>query len=257
MLTILIPAAGAGSRFAVMGEHRPKPLIDIAGKPMAFWAQACLAQAVPDCRIVFVVLRAHDERFGICGVLSNAVPGAAFAVAPALTGGSLQTCLLARDLVADGPLVVLDCDFAFRSTAYQRALGAMIDGRKTAAGLLLSFRACDPRFSYAEMDGTRVVRTVEKQAISDRALVGAYGFRESRAYFDIAARLVRDEARVANGEFYNSSVYNELIRAGETVSITDVDEFFSFGTPEELQASLANPRLPGFLSSVRTEGLLS
>jgi hypothetical protein len=172
------------------------------------------------------------------------------AIAPALTGGSLQTCLLARDLVPDGPLIVLDCDFAFRSVAHQRALCAMIDGSETAAGLLLSFRARDPRYSYAEMDGTRVVRTVEKHAVSDRALVGAYGFRESRAYFDIAARLVRDDARVANGEFYNSSVYNELIRAGQTVSITDADAFWSFGTPEELRASLVDPGLAGFLSCV-------
>ncbi len=250
MLTVLIPAAGAGSRFAAIGEHRPKPMIDIAGKPMAFWAQASVTHAVPGCRIVFVVLRAHEARFGISGVLRAAVPDAAIAIAPAPTGGSLQTCLLARHLVPDGPLIVLDCDLAFRSAAYVHALGAMIDGSETAAGLLLSFRARDPRFSYAEMDGTRVLRTVEKQAVSDRALAGAYGFRDARTYFAIAARLVRGNARVANGEFYNSSVYNELIRAGETISIADVDAFWSFGTPEELRASLANPELGAFLASI-------
>ena len=34
MINIVIPMAGAGSRFAKAGYKKPKPFIDVLGKPM-------------------------------------------------------------------------------------------------------------------------------------------------------------------------------------------------------------------------------
>ena len=34
MINILIPMAGLGSRFAKAGYKKPKPFIDVSGKPM-------------------------------------------------------------------------------------------------------------------------------------------------------------------------------------------------------------------------------
>ena len=34
MINIVIPMAGAGSRFAKAGYDKPKPFIDVLGKPM-------------------------------------------------------------------------------------------------------------------------------------------------------------------------------------------------------------------------------
>ena len=36
-VTILIPMAGDGARFREVGFLKPKPVIDVAGKPMIIW----------------------------------------------------------------------------------------------------------------------------------------------------------------------------------------------------------------------------
>ena len=35
---LIMPMAGAGSRFAKMGFELPKPLIEIQGKPFLYWS---------------------------------------------------------------------------------------------------------------------------------------------------------------------------------------------------------------------------
>jgi dTDP-glucose pyrophosphorylase len=239
-LTVLMPLAGAGSRFAAGGAVLPKPLIDVAGRPMVYWALASARAAWPACRPVFVVLRRHETQFGISAVLRGIAPDAAIAVAEAQTGGSAQTCLLARDLVPGGRLLVLDCDLAFRA----RAFAAQVNRLRGGGGALLAFPSSDARYSYAELDGDRVIRTAEKQVISGHALAGAYAFGDAAAFFELADAMVAEEARVANGEFYTSDLFNRLIRRGEIVRCAAAEEYWSFGTPEELAKGEADA---GFL----------
>ena len=40
MINIVIPMAGAGSRFAKAGYKNPKPFIDVLGKPMIYQMQS-------------------------------------------------------------------------------------------------------------------------------------------------------------------------------------------------------------------------
>jgi dTDP-glucose pyrophosphorylase len=96
--------------------------------------------------------------------------------------------------------------------------------------------------------GDRVVRTAEKQPISDHALIGAYGFGSARTFFAAAHEIVLRNERTGNGEFYVSSVYNHLLRQGRAIRLVDADRYWSMGTPEELRACLADP---GFLAHAR------
>ena len=252
MFNIIMPVAGLGSRFRSGGHVVPKPIIMVEGRPMAFWAFLSLASQLPGCRPVLVVLREHVEAFRIDEVLGEHIPSAHIAVAETLTGGSLETCLLARDAVARGggmnkPVIVLDGDLVFRSQPFVDEIRNMRDGAEAADGALLSFRASDPRYSYAEVLDGRVLRTAEKVAISDRALVGAYAFRRAETFFSIADEIVADNERVANGEFYCSNAYNRLIRRGGRVALADIEAYWSMGTPEELAASLADPAFVALL----------
>ena len=56
MLTIVIPMAGRGSRFADAGYELPKPLLPVHGVPMIELVVANLRPSVP-CRFVFVCRR--------------------------------------------------------------------------------------------------------------------------------------------------------------------------------------------------------
>ena len=51
-MKILIPMAGAGSRFAKEGYTFPKPLIDVRGKPMI---QSVVENLDFDCKYIFLV----------------------------------------------------------------------------------------------------------------------------------------------------------------------------------------------------------
>ena len=46
MINIVIPMAGAGSRFVVAGYKDPKPFIDVMGKPMIQWVIGNLATEI-------------------------------------------------------------------------------------------------------------------------------------------------------------------------------------------------------------------
>jgi dTDP-glucose pyrophosphorylase len=245
-----MPMAGAGSRFSATGESRPKPLIEVFEVPMAIWALRSVTSVWPECRVVFVLLKEHENQFGISGVISRYLPSARFTFASSLTGGSLQTALLAREMIEGGPLLVVDCDLAFRSNEFNSLIDNMIDRRGQERGALLSFSSKDPRYSYARVQDGCVISTAEKCAISEHALVGAYAFREAAEFFELGNAIVVENARVANGEFYISEVYNRLIRKGGIVRLAGVDSYWSFGTPEELTACRQSSDFVAFLGSL-------
>jgi dTDP-glucose pyrophosphorylase len=245
MTTVIMPMAGLGSRFSAAGETRPKPLIPVLGTPMFRLALASVRQSLPGTQGICIVLESHCTALGIDRAVEESEPAARVVAIPRLTGGALETCLAAEPLVRDlgAPAIVLDCDLTFSAPAYFTQIAAMATGQDTMQGLLLSFRAREDRFSFAEVvPGTdEVIRTAEKQVISDRALVGAYGFASARLLFATARKIVSQNERTGNGEFYVSSAFNTLLRDGGTVRVADVDSYWSMGTPAELADCLADP----------------
>ena len=61
-LNILIPMAGAGSRFKDAGYIFPKPLIEINNKPMI---QIVLDSLNLEGNFIFIVQKEHQEKFNI------------------------------------------------------------------------------------------------------------------------------------------------------------------------------------------------
>ena len=57
-MNVLIPMAGAGSRFQQAGYTFPKPLIEVRGKPMI---QLVVENLNIDARHIFVVQKEHME----------------------------------------------------------------------------------------------------------------------------------------------------------------------------------------------------
>ena len=61
-LNILIPMAGAGSRFTKAGYTFPKPLIEVNGKPMI---QPVVENLNIEATHVFVVRKEHYEKYNL------------------------------------------------------------------------------------------------------------------------------------------------------------------------------------------------
>ena len=104
--------------------------------------------------------------------------------------------------------------------------------------MLVSFESLEPRYSYAEIDKNMVVkRTAEKEVISKHALCGAYFFSSAKGFLRAAHRLL-DEPVFTKREYYVSLLYNYLLANGEIVKLATMEEYYSYGTPEELKRYL-------------------
>ena len=99
-MKILIPMAGAGSRFAKEGYTFPKPLIDVRGKPMI---QSVVENLDFDCEYIFLVRKEHIEQYsGIIGTLDRITNGRFnYVEVDGLTEGAACTALLAEEYIND------------------------------------------------------------------------------------------------------------------------------------------------------------
>ena len=93
-MNIIIPMAGAGSRFEKAGYSFPKPLIEVHGNPM-------IAKVVENLnlqgRYIFLVQKSHYEQYDLKNLLNLIAPGCEIVQIDGLTEGAACTVLKARD----------------------------------------------------------------------------------------------------------------------------------------------------------------
>lgn len=232
-----MPMAGEGSRFRDAGWTTPKPLIELDGKVLFMRAIDSLAVEGAPMAYTFIVRQEHIDRYGIDKMIRQVLPQAEVLSVDHTTGGAVETCMIARDSIADeDAVVVMDCDLQFESRRFSELIAKSLAtrGEEARGGALVSFRSSLPKYSYAEVDATgRVVRTAEKEPISDHALCGAYFFASGREFKAAADRLL-NEPIMLKPEYYVSLLYNYLLADGSPVDIAEMEDYRSYGTPEEL-----------------------
>ena len=109
-MKVLIPMAGAGSRFAKEGYTFPKPLIDVRGKPMI---QTVVENLDFDCEYIFLVRKEHIEQYsGLINTLDRITNGKfEYVVVDGLTEGAACTALLAEEFIDnDEDLLIANSD---------------------------------------------------------------------------------------------------------------------------------------------------
>ena len=238
-LHIIMPMAGEGSRFLQTGVVTPKPLIKVEGKPLFQRAIAGLSALDAPRKYTFIVLQEHIDRFAIDRRLKRGFPTAEVIAVAKTTRGATETCLLAADRISpDEAVVVQDCDLEFFSSSFNAGIAADLTCDTGVAGRVISFDSDHPRYSYAEVDQeNHVVRTAEKKVISSHALAGAYYFARGADFLTVANELVRrfEQADLNVKELYLSLLYNLLLEDKRTIMLHELEQYRSFGTPEELQ----------------------
>lgn len=227
-MNVLVPMAGRGSRFAEAGYTFPKPLIDVRGEPMI--AAAVRSLGVVADRFIYLVLAEHLREYAIREVLHDLTPTAVVTVVPVqtVTQGAACTALLARNFIDnDEPLLIANSDQVIDW-----------DGRiDDSDGMVLTFPASHPKWSYVRLDGYRVREVAEKRPISHHATCGVYWFKRGRDFVRAADRMIAANKRV-NGEFYIAPAINELIADGKRITAHPVHAMHGLGTPEDLEAYL-------------------
>lgn len=235
-----MPMAGLGSRFSKTGITTPKPLIEVDGMPMFLKALSGLEKIDCEKRHTFVVRREHVDSHSIDKVMREKVPGAEVVVIKETTRGAVETCLKAEKFIDErDAVVVLDSDLYFRSGKYNELVESVLNAEDIEnlplSGVLLSFDSTDPRYSYAELGADGFVkRTAEKNPISSNALVGAYCFASGKIFLEAAKELMRRNISEKMPEYYVSYLFNIVLEKGGKIALAKIDEYHSFGTPEEL-----------------------
>ena len=107
-LNVLIPMAGAGSRFAEAGYSFPKPLIDVNGKPMI---QAVVENLAIDATYTYIVQKEHYEKYNLMYLLNAITPNCNIVQVDGVTEGAAVTALLAKEFINnDNPLIMANSD---------------------------------------------------------------------------------------------------------------------------------------------------
>jgi hypothetical protein len=236
-----MPMAGEGSRFLKEGWTTPKPLIELNGQPLFKHAISSVTDKDIQMKYSFIVRQEHIDKYQIDKGIRSFLPEANLFSVVKTTRGAVETCLIAENAIADDDaVIVMDCDLEFRSKKFMEIIKQILNKpiEEATGGALVSFESNEPRYSYAALgeDGF-VARTAEKEVISNHALCGAYFFASGRRFKQIAHLLLAEPA-FTKPEYYVSLLFNYLLKDGEKVWLAPMEEYYSYGTPEELKRYL-------------------
>lgn len=224
--------AGAGSRFAKAGYKKPKPFIDVLGKPMICHVLDNLD--MPDAKFILLARKEHydNEPETIQWIKDNY--NVEFVLIDKLTEGAACTVLHAHRLINnDTPLLIANSD---QIVDMNIADYISDSNARNLDGSVLCFQDDDTKWSYAKIDDNGyIVEIKEKVVISEHATVGIYYFAKGRDFVENAIDMFVRNERV-NNEFYVAPVYNYAIDKGDKFGIYSIDmnQMHGTGTPEDL-----------------------
>lgn len=239
--TILIPMAGAGARFSREGYADPKPLVPVAGVPMArraldsfpamqSWIAVCQAEHLQNPALE-ATLRADGRPIQVLPI-------------EGLTEGQASTCLLARDwLDPDAPLLIAPCDTAL---VYDQEHYAALISNPEVDCLVWTFRnhphANRHPHQYGwvratpggDVQGVSVKAPLHEDVRLDPGIIGAFWFRQARFFLEAADGLIAQDRRI-NNEFYVDAAIEVLLEQGRRARIFDAQHYICFGTPDDVR----------------------
>jgi len=234
-LNVLIPMAGAGSRFTQAGYTFPKPLIDVQGKPMI---QVVAENLNIKANFIYIVQKEHRLKYNLDTLLNLVTPNCKVVEVDELTEGAACTALLAKNFIDNNsPLFFANSDQFVEwdsNEFFYKMNETEVDGG------IVTFKSTHPKWSFAKTDDKGFVTEVaEKNPISDLATVGFYYWKHGSDFVKYAEQMIDNNIRV-NGEFYVCPVYNEAIQDGKEIRTFNIPKMWGLGTPEDLKYFLEN-----------------
>ncbi len=261
-MTIVVPMAGRGSRFLeekyLNPEYsRPKPLINIKGKPMVQWALESLPFLhlphrpaktkkirVSPAKFIFICRRDHENDFGISKLLKEIFSDYIKVLfVDQITRGAAETVLLAKDFInTEEDIIVSDSDHFFDGMSLYRAI---LKRDIQTSGIIPVFRPPDndPKWSFTLFNKRGVASAVgekdaELAAKGAYANIGAYYFSMGQIFVEEAENMIRDgDMYGAEGkkEFYLAPVFDRLIRKGHRIEVAITPQMWGLGTPKDVE----------------------
>lgn len=239
--TMIMPMVGEGRRFAIEGYTRPKPLVEVSGKPMAVQAANDLPNAP---RNIFVMRQDLSQRRELEATITRYFPRSDIVTLEKITEGQACTCLEALNRVQAEPgwLTIAACDngIVYNYETLQRLIADQdVDILIWVARGYPGARQNPKAYGWVDADDLGIVRRVSvKEPLSDPRtdpiIIGAFSFRTPEHFTRAAKRMIARGARV-NGEYYVDTCINDAIELGLRCKLMQVESYLCWGTPNDLK----------------------
>lgn len=229
--------AGLGTRFSEAGFDVPKPLIKVDNKTLVEHSIESLGLSG---QYIFITRKYHDPKYNkeLSNVLKNLIPDSIEITLDSVTSGCSETCLHAKHLINnDEPLIISNCDQLMKWDALSFT---EIISKKDVDGAVVLFKSKDPKNSFAEIKDGFVKSIVEKNPISDNALVGIHYWKSGSDFVNSSEDLLSTFRTSGLPECYISETYNYLIREDKKILpfFISPNSYIPLGTPEDVSIYL-------------------
>lgn len=247
-MNILIPMAGAGSRFSDAGYKISKPAIptydrrDGTLKPMVVCATLDLPHVMADNNSLIYVDRTFHRNDKTEDAIKKYFPQAYFITIEKLTEGQACTCLLAEKMINnDEELLIAGCDNGMELDIRQ------FDSEKSKAdALVFTYRnnesVLDNPNAYGWMiideDGyvknVSIKKAISENPMNDHAVVATFWFKNGHIFVETAKKMIEYNDRI-NGEFYVDQVIKYVLQLGYKVKVFEIERYIGWGTPKDYE----------------------
>lgn len=223
--------AGLGSRFQKMGEKNPKPLIEVLNRTLIEYS---IDSFDVEGRFIFITREFDnpDDNIRLSELLKRKRPESIEIKLKTVTSGATESSLLAKEFIDnDDPLVIYNCD-QFIKWNRDDFLNFLKEKNPDAALVLYNNR--DPKNSFAEITDGKITKLVEKQAISNHALIGFHYWAKGKEFVASAIDLMNNFRSNGKPECYISETFNYL--QNKTILPYHIADhvFVPLGTPEDV-----------------------
>ncbi len=222
-MQVIIPMAGYGKRLHPHTFSRPKPMVNVAGKPMIQWVLDAFKGIDVDEYIMIVGYMGEQiEEY----VRTNVKTKATFVTQHELIGQS-HAVQLAREHL-HGP-----CMLVFADTLFEADLSPVL--HTDADGVAFVKEVDDPRrFGVVELDQAgRVTRFVEKPTSIDNknVVIGLYYLKDSQRMLQAIEKQI-EAAHMLKGEYFLTDAFQVMVDEGAVFRTSPVGAWLDCGKSE-------------------------
>jgi glucose-1-phosphate thymidylyltransferase len=223
---VIIPLAGKGTRLRPQTHTVPKPLLEVAGKPVLDYVVDDVLEALEVEQLVFITGHLKEqvedhvrERYSVPAVF----------VEQHVQDGTAGAIKLAEPYV-DGPVLIIFVDTLFDADL------SIIRRSEDVDGLIWAKEVEDyQRFGVIVLDDEGcMARIVEKpkEPISRLANIGVYYIRDHELLFEGIDHALAGEPYM--GEYFLTDAFQYMVDHGARIRVLEAQGWYDCGKPETL-----------------------
>lgn len=238
--TLILPMAGAGSRFFNVGYSDPKPLLDIEGIPMVIQA---VNQLPKTSKQIFICQNEHLGKYPLEANIKKYFTNSEILGIDYVTEGQACTCELAFvnfNIGLENHLMISACDNGvyYNIDEYVKLL------EDDSVDIIIWSFSNNPTgklyphmYAWLDVDSNNYIKRVSiKKPFTDcenkYAIIGTMLFKKAKYYLEGLELIYKNNLKT-NGEFYVDNMIEPLVNAGYKIKIFDVTNYLCWGTPND------------------------